>query len=65
MDALFQYCVDILNQIAAITGLTYEEANIWIFVIIEPLVFLRLMGYILYLRRKVGRLKIEKAKLIC
>ena len=36
MQELFQICVDILRWIASETGITYEEANIWIFVIIHP-----------------------------
>lgn len=36
MAELFQTCVDILKWIASVVGITYEEANIWIFVIIHP-----------------------------
>ena len=36
MAELFQICVDILRWIASVVGITYEEANIWIFVIIHP-----------------------------
>lgn len=35
---LFYICVQILKDISTYTGLTYEEANIWIFVIIHPLI---------------------------
>jgi uncharacterized membrane protein YkgB len=37
MQELFQICVDILRWIAGVTGITYEAANIWIFVIAHPL----------------------------
>ena len=40
MDELFQICVDILKWISKTVGVTYEEANIWIFVIIHPLLTL-------------------------
>jgi len=43
MQELFQICVDILRWIASKTGITYEEANIWIFVIIHPLLSLWLL----------------------
>ena len=52
MAELFQICVDILKWIAQTVGITYEEANIWIFVIIHPLLTLVFM----YLwRRAVAR----------
>ena len=40
MHELFDICVDILYWIAEVFGITYKEANIWIFVIIEPVVFI-------------------------
>mgnify|MGYP003976702029 CR=1 FL=1 len=52
MAELFQICVDILKWIGQTVGITYEEANIWIFVIIHPLLTLVFM----YLwRRAVAR----------
>ena len=54
MAELFDICVDILYWIGDVTGLTYKEANIWIFVIIHPLLTLVFM----YLwRRAVARNK--------
>ena len=43
MNQLFYYCVEILKQIAELTGMSYEEANIWIFVVIHPLITLLLI----------------------
>ena len=43
MHELFDICVGILYSISDITGLTYQEANIWIFVIIHPLITLSLL----------------------
>ena len=43
MSELFDICVNILNWIADITGLTYKEANIWIFVIIHPIITISLL----------------------
>ena len=43
MNELFYVCVDLLKRLAAITGMTYEEVNIWVFVIIHPLITLILL----------------------
>ncbi len=40
MEELFYQCVDIIVLISEYTGLTYEEVNIWIFIIIEPIILL-------------------------
>lgn len=40
MKELFQECVNILKSIALMCDITYEEANIWIFVIIHPAITL-------------------------
>ena len=53
MQELFQICVDILRWIASETGITYEEANIWIFVIIHPLVTLWLLIRTFVLKKKL------------
>ena len=36
METVFQICVDVLNIIAKITGLTYVEVNVIIFCMIWP-----------------------------
>jgi len=36
MKTVFWYCVDILNAISSWLGVTYEELNIWIFVVVHP-----------------------------
>ena len=56
MSELFDICVAILYWISDLTGLTYKEVNIWIFVIIHPLITLSLIYLILQLRRKLKRL---------
>jgi hypothetical protein len=56
MSELFDCCVAILYWISDLTGLTYKEVNIWIFVIIHPLITLSLIYLILQLRRKLKRL---------
>ncbi|WP_233900701.1 hypothetical protein [Tenacibaculum piscium] len=48
MNKLFDICVDILQYVGNVTGLGYKPANIWIFVIIHPLLTI----YFFYLCRK-------------
>lgn len=50
---IFDACVDLLIWLAGLTGTTYEEINIIIFVIVEPIFILVLMGYIVVLRRRL------------
>jgi hypothetical protein len=38
-------------------GMTYNEINIWIFVIIEPLIFILMCFWIYYLYRVIRKLK--------
>ena len=40
MNQLFYYCVKLLEVTAEFIGMSYEELNIWIFVVIHPLVTL-------------------------
>ena len=38
IDLVFRYCVIFLVELSKLLGVTYEELNIWLFVIILPLV---------------------------
>ena len=60
MDWLFNHCVNILNVAAQHIGVTYIEINIWIFVIIEPLVFVCMCYYILRLRHKIKQHELSR-----
>lgn len=40
IDAVFDWCVLLLFDVAHGLGLTYEEINVWLFVIIGPALFL-------------------------
>ena len=40
VDITFDWCVRFLYIVADLLGITYEEINIWLFVIIGPLFFL-------------------------
>ena len=50
IDQTFDYCVQLLIDLASILGITYEEINVWLFCIIWPLLTLLMFGEILRLR---------------
>jgi len=52
MNSLFYICVDILRWGAKHLGMTYEELNIWVFVVIHPALTLILAVLCVYLWRK-------------
>ena len=53
VDAIFRYCVVLLVNIANALGISYEALNIWVFIIIQPLLILILLGWVLRLRQKI------------
>jgi Mn2+/Fe2+ NRAMP family transporter len=57
IDAIFRYCVVLLVDLAKVLGISYEELNIWVFVIIQPLIMVFLFLWVLLLRRRIKRLK--------
>ena len=57
MNKLFDQCVEILNIMAKLCHMTYEEINIYIFVIIHPLLTLFFMIISIYYFRKYKLLK--------
>ena len=40
IDVTFDWCVRLLYSLANVIGITYEEINVWLFVIILPLILL-------------------------
>ena len=56
VDATYDWAVITLVDIAKYLGITYEEINVWIFVVFMPTAFLLTAGYVVYLRFKVARL---------
>ena len=60
MHELFDICVEILYWIADITSLTYKQANIWIFVIIHPIITMALFIIVFWQRKKIMRNNREK-----
>lgn len=43
MDRVFWHCVDILNVVASWLEVTYEELNIWVFIVIQPAIIVALL----------------------
>jgi len=55
IDAIFRYCVVLLVDIAKVLGISYEALNIWVFIIIQPLIILFLFIWVLRLRRRIKK----------
>lgn len=56
MHELFDICVDVLYWIANLFDITYKEANIWLFVIIEPILFVIMLVIIIWQRGRIYEL---------
>lgn len=56
-NTVFYWCVKILEIYSEKLGMTYEELNVWLFVIIYPILFIILLTYGLYFHRKYNNLK--------
>lgn len=59
VNSLFDWCVQILIDGGHLLGISYNEINIWIFCIIEPVVFLLMLVVIISQWRKIRRLKAQ------
>ena len=57
IDITFDWCVNLLYKIAGILGISYEEINIWLFVIIGPILFLMSILFNYYFYKKTNKLK--------
>ena len=56
IDFTFDWCVNFLYIVADLLGITYEEVNIWLFVIIGPLFFLISIYLNYFFYKKIKRL---------
>lgn len=62
MNAIFDWCVDFLEWLAPLVGMSYKEINVWLFVIIMPaIILIQGMGG-LYLWRRLRRLEAKLTK---
>ena len=55
IDITFDYCVKLLYQVAGMMGITYEEINVWLFVIILPAIFSLLFYSMIPENLEIGR----------
>jgi hypothetical protein len=56
MDQMFDWCVKVLVYWAGIFGVTYKEINVWVFVILWPILTVILIGIIVMQQRKICQL---------
>jgi hypothetical protein len=57
IDLTFNFCVNFLYNIGELMGITYEEINVWMFVVIWPIASLVLFAEVIRLRLKISSLK--------
>ena len=57
MDAIFDWCVGVLVYFAGVFGITYKEINVWVFVIIWPILTLILIASIIVQQVCIRRLQ--------
>jgi len=56
MDQIFDWCVSVLIYWANIFGITYKEINVWVFVIIWPILTIVLVAIIARQRQRIQQL---------
>ena len=57
IDNTFNWCVNLLYKIADLLGVSYEEINVWLFVIIGPTLFFISIYLNYYFYKKTYRFK--------
>jgi uncharacterized protein (DUF983 family) len=64
MDVIFDWCVAVLVYFADVFGITYKEINVWVFVIIWPIVTLALIALVIIQQVRIRRLQktLQEAK---
>ncbi len=60
MDQVFDWCVNILVLYAHRFNITYKEINVWIFCIIEPIIFFLMLFIIIKQFGTIRMLKTNK-----
>ena len=57
MDAIFDWCVAVLVYFAGVFGITYKEINVWVFVIIWPIISILLIAVVVIQQVRIRRLR--------
>jgi hypothetical protein len=60
MNEIFDWCVKLLVLWAGWLGITYKEINVWIFVVIWPILTIILIAVIAAQHLKIRRLQKER-----
>ncbi len=53
IDIIFNFCVRLLYDVGSVLGISYEEINVWLFIVIWPLISLIMFAEIIRLRLKL------------
>lgn len=56
MDQIFDWCVNVLVYWATIFGINYKEINVWVFVILWPILTVILVGIIAAQHKMIRKL---------
>ena len=56
MEKIFDWCVNVLVFWAGVIGITYKEINVWVFIIVWPVVTVLLVVIIFMQQRKIQQL---------
>ena len=59
IDRTFDWCVIFLYNVAGLLNISYEEINVWLFVILIPFMFFILALLIIYQALRYSNLKKE------
>lgn len=62
VDAIFDFCVLVLLFLANLFGMTYKAVNVWIFVVIWPVLTLALIAVVVWQRLEIRRLQGKPAE---
>lgn len=57
MNEIFDWCVKFLEVLALKLGMTYKEINVWIFCIIEPILFVIMFIFIVVYKTRLRTFK--------
>jgi len=56
VDKTFDWCVQILIYWANVFGISYKEINVWVFVILWPILTIMLIGIAIWQQRRIREL---------
>lgn len=59
IELICDFCVQLLIDAGALFGMSYEEINIWFFIVFEPLLFLAVVAYACGMRGKARKIQLQ------